>query len=193
MFDSMTDSKKETDAKDSEKIADNEEEHALDMGVSHELITQLDEAQKEAEKFRNDYLRSVADLENYRRRVIREKDELRVMAASSIIEGMLPIIDNLVLGIEAAHKSEEGKTMVVGFQMVLDQLRNLLKEHGVEMVEPKKGSIFDPSKHDCVSHLESEEIEDGKIIEAIRVGYLLNDRLLRPASVVVSKGVDKES
>lgn len=165
-------------------------EHVVDQkDHAGELIEKLDEAQKESDKFKNEYLRAVADLENYRRRVIKEKEDLRKMAAATVIEGLLPVIDNLILGIDAANKNEGGSNMVAGFQMVLDQVKVLLEENGVSIIEPKVGGVFDPNEHDCVSHVPHGEVNEGDVVETIRIGYKLNGRLLRPATVVVSSGV----
>lgn len=159
-----------------------------------EWMEKLNEAQKEAEKQRNDYFRAVADLENYRKRVVKEKEEVRMGARTDILEGLLPIVDNLALGLEAAsrHKADTVGTVLRGFEMILVQMQALLKDNGVELVEPKRGERFDPKIHEGVAHVVDEEIAEEGITEVIRPGYKVAGRLLRPASVVVSSGKHRE-
>ncbi len=151
----------------------------------------LEAAKAEAAEMKNRYLRSVADLENYRRRIAREKQEIIRSAAGSVIEELLPVIDNLKLGLAAAEKHPEAKDVTQGFAMVFEQLRNVLKEQGLEALEPD-GSDFDPNFHDCIAQHASSEIPEGKVIQTVRTGYRLNERLLRAASVVVSSGIAPE-
>ena len=89
------------------------------------------------------------------------------------------------------EKHEKTEDIVKGFEMVLEQFRAVLSERGVKVLNPQ-GEAFDPSYHDCVSFLPSDDVPENVVMEVIRVGYLLNERLLRPASVVVSKGSTKD-
>lgn len=154
------------------------------------LIKELAEAQKRAEANREEYLRAVADLENYRRRVSREKDELRRSAASSIIEELLSVMDNLALGIDAAPKHGADQSVIDGFQMVLDRIGAILSDHGLELMSPQ-GEAFDPNWHECVALMDSAEVPENMVIEVVRSGYRLHGRLLRAASVVVSRGASE--
>lgn len=165
---------------------------ASDMG---NWMEKLNEAQKELERQRNDYLMAVADLENYRKRVTKEKEEARIAAKTDVLEGLLPIVDNLALGLEAAnrHKADSVGTVLRGFEMILAQMQALLKDYGVELIEPKRGDKFDPNNHEGVAHAPDDAIPEGHIVEVVRPGYRVAGRLLRPVSVVVSSGKNTEA
>lgn len=143
--------------------------------------------QKDLEKFRDLALRSQADLDNYRKRVTREREEAIRFANASLVEQLLPVIDSFELGLEAAGKSREGQGILTGFEMVLRQLQDFLRAQNVEAIVAE-GAVFDPNFHDAVGQEESEDVPDGSVIRQIRKGYKLRERLIRPATVVVSKG-----
>lgn len=149
-------------------------------------------AKKEAAANYDRYMRAVADLENFRKRTLREKDELRQFAASGLMEDVIPVIDNLSLGLAAAKQQTEVKGIVDGVTLVLEQLKTTLGRHGLKEVKPD-GQRFDPNFHECVSHQPSAEIADEHVMQVVRPGYTLNGRLLRPASVIVSSGPAKDA
>ena len=145
-------------------------------------------AKKEAADNYDRYVRSVADLDNHRRRTVREKDELRQFAASRVLEDLLPVIDNLGLGLAAAKApNADLKTLVGGISMVAEQLKTSLASHGLKEVNPA-GQPFDPNLHEAISQQPSADIPEGSVATVVRVGFTLNGRLLRPASVIVSTG-----
>lgn len=152
-----------------------------------ELLQKLDEVTAEAKTHRDDYLRAVADLENYRKRALREKDEVRLRAEGAVLEDCLPVLDNFRLGLEAARRHEAGKAFVEGFAMVFSQLENVLRQHGVEELAPQ-GEAFDPNLHESVAHQPHDDVPEGHVSEVQRVGYRHRERLLRAAVVVVSSG-----
>lgn len=145
-------------------------------------------AKKEATENYDRYLRSVADLENFRRRTTREKDELRQYAASKVLEDLLPVMDNLALGLAAAKQhNADLKVVTGGVDLVLAQFKTALANHGLKEINPA-GQAFDANQHEALSAQPSTEVPEGKVITVVRVGYALNGRLLRPASVVISSG-----
>ena len=155
------------------------------------LEQQLDEAKKATAKNHDHYLRAMADLENFRRRTVREKDELRQFAAGRVLEDLLPVIDNLTLGIAAAKApNADLKNLVGGIEMVLGQLKTSLSGHGLKEINPA-GEKFDPNQHEAIASQPSETVADGLVLQVVRTGYSLNGRLLRPASVVISNGSAK--
>jgi len=150
-------------------------------------------AKKEATENYDRYLRAVADLENFRRRTVREKDELRQYAASRVLEDLLPVMDNLALGIAAAKQpTADLKTLTGGVELVLAQLKTALTNHGMKEINPV-GQAFDANQHEAISAQASADVAEGSVVTVVRTGYSLNGRLLRPASVVVSSGPAKES
>jgi molecular chaperone GrpE len=153
-----------------------------------DLTAQLAAAKKEAADNYDRYVRSVADLDNHRRRTLREKEELRQFAASRVLEDMLPVIDNLGLGLAAAKApNADLKSLVGGISMVAEQLKTSLANHGLKEVNPV-GQPFDPNLHEAISQQPSAELPEGTVITVVRTGFTLNGRLLRPASVIVSSG-----
>lgn len=164
---------------------------AEETPVPTDLQQQLEALTALAEENRNQHLRAVADLENYRRRSIREREELRQFAMSNLMEELLPILDNLGLGIASARTQTDSNAVADGVSMVLDQFKGVLDRNGLIEIDPKAGDAFDPHKHESMAHQPSDEIPIEAISEVIRVGYSLNGRLLRAASVVLSSGPAK--
>lgn len=153
------------------------------------LEQRLSEAEARATDYQNRYLRGAADHENYRKRMAREKDELRKFAKGDLISDLLPALDNLKLGLQGAeqYQSDDAKQVAFGFQMVAKQIKDILGESGLVELDPV-GSAFDPNLHEAASNQPSEEHGEGVVCQTLRVGYTLNDRLLRPATVIVSSG-----
>lgn len=149
---------------------------------------QLVAARREAAAHHERYLRSVADLENFRKRTVREKDELRQFAAGRVIEDLLPVVDNLGLGLAAAKApNADLQTLAGGIGMVETQFKAALTNHGLKEINPA-GHVFDPNQHEAVSQQPSADVAEGSVLQVVRTGYSLNGRLLRPASVIVSSG-----
>jgi molecular chaperone GrpE len=152
---------------------------------------QLAAAKKEAADNYARYLRAVADLENFRKRTVREKDELRQYAATGVLEDLMPALDNLALGLAAAkNPGADVKALAGGVEMVLTQLKAALANHGLMEINPV-GQAFDPHRHQAISHQPSAEVAAEHVLTVVRTGYALNGRLLRPASVIVSSGPAK--
>jgi molecular chaperone GrpE len=145
-------------------------------------------AKKEAADNYERYLRAVADLENFRRRTVREKDELRQYATSRVLEDLLPVMDNLALGLAATKQpGADLKVLANGVELVLNQLKSALASHGLKEINPV-GQPFDANFHESLSAQPSPDVPEGSVVTVIRTGFALNGRLLRPASVVVSNG-----
>ena len=130
-------------------------------------------------------IRMQADFDNFRKRLAREKEDSIRFSNQSLLEELLPIVDNFELGLKAAETAADAKSIIMGLQMVKTQLERLLKDSGVTEIDAV-GTLFDPHLHDAVSKEESADLPEGTIITLRRKGYRLRDRLLRPASVVVA-------
>lgn len=150
----------------------------------------LEKLQADLERFRDLALRSQADFENFRKRAAREKEDAVKYSNSSLLERLIPILDNFELGLGAARASGENSPILQGMDMVSKQLGDFLTQSGVEPVVAE-GAKFDPNLHEAVAQEASEMIPDGHIVRQLRRGYKLRDRLLRPATVVVSKGASE--
>ncbi len=151
------------------------------------LLQKLDEATAEAAAHKDRHLRAVAELENYRRRALREKEEARRQAVFSLLEDLLPVLDNFKLGLKAAEQHEGGAAFIEGFRIILAQMEAVLRRNGLEEFHPL-GDVFDPNFHESIAHLPHPDIPEGHIVEVHRTGYKHQERLLRPAAVVVSSG-----
>lgn len=147
----------------------------------------LEAAKKEAAANFDRYMRAVADLENFRKRALREKEDLRQFAAVGLIEDLIPVLDNLGLAIAAAQQQTDTKGIVDGVTMVQDQIKGALAKHGIVEIDPAN-QPFDPHLHDCISHQPSDTVAAEAVMHVVRRGYSLNGRLIRPATVVVSSG-----
>jgi molecular chaperone GrpE len=149
---------------------------------------QLGQLKTELDKYKDIALRSVADLDNYRKRMAREKDDAIRYANASFLERLIPILDNFDLGLQAAKAGGTQSAVLDGMTMVFKQLQEFLTSCGVETIDAT-GEHFDPNVHEAIAQEENAEVEDGVVIRQLRKGYKLKDRLIRPANVVVSKGV----
>jgi molecular chaperone GrpE len=153
---------------------------------------ELAAAKAEAAANYDKFVRAVADLENFRRRAVREKDDLRTAATGRVLEDIFPVLDNLALAMSAAKQpNADVKTLVGGVDMVLSQLKSALANHGLKEINPQ-GQPFDPHQHEAISHQPSKDVKEEHVMNVVRTGYSLNGRLLRAASVVVSSGPAKD-
>jgi molecular chaperone GrpE len=142
----------------------------------------------EIEKWKDVAARATADLDNFRKRMAREKFEAIQYANRGLLEQLLPIIDNFEMGLKAAESAEgSGSIILQGMGMVRKQLEDFLGEQGVEIV-PSDGVAFDPNVHEALKQEPHESVPEGQILYTMRRGYRLKDRLLRAANVVVSAG-----
>jgi molecular chaperone GrpE len=146
--------------------------------------------QGDLDRFRDLALRSQADFENYKKRSAREKEEAIKYANSTLLERLIPIVDNFDLGLEAARSDGEQSPVFSGMSMVLKQLMDFLTDQGLQPIDAT-GKKFDPNLHEAIAHEPSEKFPEGVVIRQTRRGYRLKDRLLRPSSVVVSSGPAK--
>jgi molecular chaperone GrpE len=143
-----------------------------------------EELEAEAAKWKEISLRTAAEMENLRKRTTRDREDAIRYANQRLLEDLIPVIDNFEMGMQAA--SQDTKSMIyIGMDMVRRQLNEFLASQSVEEI-PTTGQ-FDPNLHDAVAQEECAEGEEGRILKVTRRGFRLRDRLLRPASVVVSK------
>ncbi len=126
-----------------------------------------------------------AEFDNYRRRVQREEEQLRLRASEAVVESLLPVMDNMGRALEAAASHEEGQ-LIAGLELVAGQLRATLEGHGLQEVLVELGALFDPNIHEAILVQPSDEHETDTVIQVLERGYLLHGRLLRPAKVIVA-------
>ncbi len=158
-----------------------ESDEGTDENAGPETLT---EAQEAIAELNERIVRLTADFDNFRKRAQREKDEARQFANQGLLEKLLPVLDNFEMALTAVKDADP--SVRDGVQMILDQLLGVLKESGVEPVDGM-GQPFDPNLHEALSQEETTEVEEGTVVQQVQRGYKLNDRLVRPARVVVAK------
>ena len=133
-------------------------------------------------------LRTTADFENFKKRAAREKIETAQYAVFSILQKILPVLDNFEMALAAAQSAKDDKLAALqsGVGMIQQKLKSLLVETGLEEIDAV-GQPFDPNFREAVSQQESAEVEEGRVLQQLRKGYKFKDRLLRPATVIVAK------
>jgi molecular chaperone GrpE len=153
---------------------------------SPELVEKSEQQAAQIAELKDRLLRTQAEWDNSRKRILKEKEEAVRYAAGSFLEKLLPVLDNFEAGMQAAQNATDPKSIAQGFEMVLAQFQQVLREAGVETVDAV-GQPFDPDRHEALGHHETEEHPEGQVMTQMRKGYKLRDRLLRPASVFVAK------
>ena len=146
---------------------------------------QAPEAKSEPD-WKNLYAVTLADFDNYKKRAARDREDVYRYAESDILKDILPVVDNLALALE--HAKDKENEFVKGVQLVYDGLLKALADHGAKPMADLVGKELDPNFHEAIATLPDEKIEEGKISNVAKVGWLLNDKLLRAAQVVVSAG-----
>jgi len=172
-----------------EKQPHPEQEQAADATAAPETAAPAEttpDLQAEVDRYRDQALRAAADLENYRKRMIREKEEAIRFANAGLLEKLLPILDNFELGLTAASGDAATKGIVDGFSMVHRQLGDFLVSSGLQPIDAV-GQPFDPKFHEALGHETDPAQADGIVLRQLRRGYRLADRLIRPSSVIVNK------
>lgn len=135
----------------------------------------------------DEMLRVKADADNFRKRMERDKEQFCKYATEKVLEDIVPVIDNLELGLEHAKKVDACKDIVTGIEMTLNILLSTLKNHGLEQIATEIGEDFDPNYHEAMAQQERDDMPPGKVSFIMQKGYKIKDRVLRPAKVMVSK------
>ena len=162
------------------------EEIKPDPQISTESA-RLAELEAEIIKLKDSILRSQADQQNQQRRHRQEREESRKFATANLIEELLPALDSLELGMTSSPAQGEGRAVAEGFRMAIQQLHSILSSQGLSEINPE-GKAFDHAKHEAVAQETSDTVAEGIIIKVARKGWILNDRVLRHAAVIVSCG-----
>lgn len=166
-------------------VAGNAPESDADTQKLDEMEAKITALTQQAEDSHNRYLRAQADFDNFRRRTQREKEELAQYASLKLIEQLLPVVDNFERALLAAGDGEAKDSFQVGMEMIHRQMLQVLEAEGLRKMDAV-GTPFDPEMHQAVMREESEEHEEGIVLEVVQNGYWLKDKVLRPAMVKVS-------
>lgn len=164
---------------------------AAEMDVAVETEEDVEALRAEAAKAREYWdklLRTAADFENFKKRAARERQEGIKFANEGLLSTLIPVLDNFEMALAAAAGAEKSavQSLQEGVAMIHQQLKKALADAGLEEVDATN-QVFDPNLHEAVSQQESAEVPEGHVLQQLRKGYKLRDRLLRPASVVVAK------
>ena len=173
--------------------ADTNPDNGIPMKASGEDEAQPEESiEPDAAHWKDVAARNQAELDNYRKRMAREKAEQIKWANANLLGELLSVIDSFQMGLDAAKLEDSESIITQGMEMVQKQLEEFLSIQGATEISAI-GQPFDPNQHEAISQETSDEIPEGNIISQIRKGYRLHDRLLRAANVIVSKGPEKDS
>jgi len=144
------------------------------------------EAKAEAQRFKDQWMRSAADFDNFRKRSRKELEDTRKAGREELLKDLLPVFDNLERAMTSAERATEVKPVSDGLKMVLRQFTDTLGRSGITKV-PTVGTMFDPGLHEAIQQVETDEHPAGTVVAEVQPGYLQGDRLVRAAMVVVAK------
>jgi molecular chaperone GrpE len=159
--------------------------------IAPEQLEELKARAEKADENRERLVRTMADFENFKKRAAREKQDAIKFANESLIEKLVPVLDNFEMAIaatqsNAANSGDAAQSLQTGVAMIHQQFKKTLVEAGLEEINAA-GQPFDPNWHEAVSQQETADVPDGQVAQQLRKGYKLRERLLRPATVVVAK------
>jgi molecular chaperone GrpE len=166
-----------------EAEAIHEEQAAETEEVS--VLSELDELRKQSEENYQRYVRAQADFDNFRRRAKQEMEDFAKYASLKLIEQLLPVVDNFERALSSSKETKDFDALIKGLDMTYRQLDQLLVQEGLQPIEAI-GQPFNPEFHQAIMQVESEEHGEGIILEELQKGYILKDKVVRPAMVKVS-------
>jgi len=176
-----------------EKLAEREKEvRELKQELSRlrekirDLEKQVEASDREAEEYLDHLKRLKAEFENYKKRMVKERQQIVTWAIEDLIKEFLPVLDDLERAIDSASISQDFSSLIQGIKMVYDHFKQLLKKKGLEEIS-SQGEEFDPNLHEAIMRIESDEHPDNVVVEEMRKGYKFKDRVLRPAMVKVNR------
>ncbi|MCP4108903.1 MAG: nucleotide exchange factor GrpE [Desulfobacteraceae bacterium] len=174
-----------------ESESEKEETVQADAPEPPDMEKMIEAAREEAKENYDRFLRLSAEFDNYKKRSTREMDSFRKFANESIVKELLPVVDNLERAIDSSSNGDGSEDSIVeGINMTLKEIMKVLEKYGVQPVQALE-KPFDPTFHEAVMQEESEEHGDNTVIKEFQKGYVIHDRLLRPAMVVVAKAIEK--
>lgn len=147
--------------------------------------TRYAELEKQVEEAQQRYLRAQADFDNFRRRTQKEKEELAQYASMKLIDQLLPVVDNFERAIAASASNSDYESLAKGVDMIFRQLTQTLEAEGLKPINAV-GEPFNPEFHQAIMQVESDEYEEGIVVEEVQKGYMLKEKVIRPAMVKVS-------
>ncbi|MDF2558524.1 MAG: GrpE protein [Bacillales bacterium] len=169
-----------------QSVQDIEEVEEVEDGVIDPIIDPAVDFNQKLKEAEDKHLRLYADFENYRRRVRLDTEAAQKYRAQEIIMALLPAMDNFERAMKVEATTDEAKTLMQGMEMVYNQIQTALKNEGCEVIE-SVGKPFDPNFHQAIMQVEVEGYNSNDIVEEFQKGYMLKDRVIRPAMVTVQQ------
>lgn len=164
------------------------EENRGPVTLEYGVFKDLEEKAQKSNEYWDRFVRLNAEFDNFKKRAARERSEAVKYANEALMERLIPTMDHFEMAMAAVNNAQDNSmtSIKMGIEMVHNQLKTTLKESGLQEIDAL-GKVFDPVWHEAVSQKETNEAPDGEVIEQARKGYKLNDRLIRPANVIVAK------
>jgi len=152
----------------------------------------IEALQQELESIKGKYLRALADGQNFQKRAVAERTEAVQRGQADMARSLLSVLDNFERTLEAARSSKDATAFAKGVQMIYEQMLKILGDFGLKEMELSKGDPFDPVGQQAIAQQPTEEVEPGHILHVAQAGYMMRDRILRPAAVVVAQSPEQE-
>lgn len=183
----MTEEEKNTQANEEQSNETNSSSNEFEQNI----IMELKKQKEENEKLKEQLLRTLAEMDNIRKRTAKQIEDSSKFAISSFVKDLINVSENLGRAMssvteEQINQNEIVKNIYIGIDMTNKELMNVFSKNNVVIVSPQKGDDFDHNLHQAVANSDNNEVESGKITQVLQNGYTLNDRLLRPAMVMVA-------
>lgn len=176
-------------------VDEEQKDSPISVQDSESQVKKLEEKVKQLEAEIADYVdtlkRVQAQFENYKKRIKKEFDTFTEISTHKLVKELLPVLDNLERAISSAESTDDKGKIIEGVRLIYHQFREVLEKEGLKTIDPA-GDRFDPYFHEAIMQVESDEHEDNTVVEVFQKGYLINDHLLRPAIVKVSKGIESK-
>lgn len=176
-----------TNTQDTDMVPEEMTDGANPAGDSGGDASEIDILKEQLDKEKKEYLFLMAEFDNFRKRTIREKSELMKNAGENVLKGLLPIVDDFERGLKAVGNNSDVDSVVEGMQLIYNKLIKYLAQNGVKEFDPEDKN-FDTERHEAISVVPvADESERGKILDTVEKGYMINDKVLRHAKVVVGQ------
>lgn len=164
-----------------------EEESITAEAVDSDPANHIADLEEQVAKEKKEYLFLMAEFDNFRKRTLKEKSEIIKNAGEQVLKGLLPIVDDFERGLKAAQDSENTDEVTKGMELIYNKLIKYLAQNGVKAIDPED-TTFDTEKHEAISVVPvPDEAQKGKILDTVEKGYMINDKVLRHAKVVVGQ------
>ena len=172
---------------DNQSVNEAQEENQEELTIEQQLIKELENAQKEVEDLKDKHLRLSAEFDNYRKRTLKEKAELIKNGAEKTMTAILPILDDFERALKNMEASEETKAMREGVELIFNKFHKVLNQEGLQVIETE-GKDFDTDFCEAIALIPATSDDmKGKILDCVQTGYMLNDKVIRHAKVVVAQ------